>query len=98
MVVGAFVAPYLLDATARFVEAAVRLPGMELAVITCEPADRLCAELRRGLAGHWRIDDALDAGQIGGAVQAIGEHLDRYNGSWRCSSSCRYRSRRSGSS
>ena len=75
MVVAAFVAPYLLDATARFVEAAVSLPGMELAVITCEPADRLPAELRRGLAGHWRIDDALDAGQIGGAVQVIGEHL-----------------------
>jgi hypothetical protein len=48
---------------------------MELAVITCEPADRLSAELRRGLAGHWRIDDALDAGQIGAAVQAVGEHL-----------------------
>jgi hypothetical protein len=47
---------------------------MELAVITCEPADRLSAELRRGLAGHWRIDDALDAGQIGAAVQAVGEH------------------------
>jgi hypothetical protein len=75
MVVAAFVAPSLLDATARFVEAAVRLPGMELAVITCEPADRLPSELRRGLAAHFRIDDALDAGQIAGAVQAIGNHL-----------------------
>ena len=34
MVVAAFVAPYLLDATTRFVEAAAMLPGIELAVVT----------------------------------------------------------------
>jgi hypothetical protein len=64
MVIAAFVAPYLLDATTRFVEAAARLPGIELAVVTCEHEDHLPSELRRGLAAHWRIDDALDAGQI----------------------------------
>ena len=75
MVVAAFVAPYLLDATRRFVEAAARLPGTELAVITCEPEDRVPAELRRTLAAHWRVDDALDAGQVASAVQALGDHL-----------------------
>ena len=75
MVVAAFVAPYLLDATTRFVEAAARLPDVELALVTCEPEDRMPAELRRSLAAHWRIDDALDAGQIACAVQALGEHL-----------------------
>ena len=75
MVVAAFVAPYLLDATTRFVEAAARLPGIELAVVTCEQEDQLPSELRRGLAGHWRIDDALDAGQVASAFQALGEHL-----------------------
>ena len=75
MVVAAFVAPYLLDATTRFVEAAARLPGIELAVVTCEQEDHLPSELRRGLAAHWRIDDALDAGQVASAVQALGEHL-----------------------
>jgi phosphoribosylaminoimidazole carboxylase (NCAIR synthetase) len=75
MVVAAFVAPYLLDATRRFVEAAARLPGTELAVITCEPEDRVPAELRRSLAAHWRVDDALDAGQVASAVQALGDHL-----------------------
>jgi hypothetical protein len=64
MVIAAFVAPYLLDATTRFVEAAARLPGIELAIVTCEQEDHLPSELRRGLAAHWRIDDALDAGQI----------------------------------
>jgi phosphoribosylaminoimidazole carboxylase (NCAIR synthetase) len=75
MVVAAFVAPYLLDATRRFVEAAARLPGTELAVITCEPENRVPAELRRTLAAHWRVDDALDAGQVASAVQALGDHL-----------------------
>jgi hypothetical protein len=75
MVVAAFVAPYLLDATRRFVEAAARLPGVELALVTCEPEDQLPAELRASLAAHWRIDSALDAGQIALAVQALGDHL-----------------------
>ena len=73
--VAAFVAPYLLDATTRFVEAAARLPDVELALVTCEPEHQLPAELRSSLAAHWRIDDALDAGQIAAAVQALGEHL-----------------------
>ena len=46
MVVAAFVAPYLLDATMRFVEAAAGLPGIELALITCEPESRVPVELR----------------------------------------------------
>ena len=75
MVVAGFVAPYLLDTTMRFVEAAARLPGVQMALITCEPADRLPPGLRDSLAGHWRIEDPLDAGQIAGAVQGLGGQL-----------------------
>ena len=75
MTVAAFVAPYLLDATVRFVGAAARRPGVELAVITCDPADRLPAQLRRDLVGHWRIDDPLDAGQIAAAVAGLSGQL-----------------------
>jgi hypothetical protein len=75
MVVAGFVAPYLLDTTTRFVEAAARLPDVQLALITCEPQDRLPPGLRRDLAGHWRITDPLDAGQIAAAVQGLGEQL-----------------------
>jgi hypothetical protein len=75
MVVAGFVAPYLLDTTTRFVEAAACLPGVQMAVITCEPADRLPPALAGSLAGHWRIDDPLDAGQIAGAVQGLGRQL-----------------------
>jgi Carbamoyl-phosphate synthase L chain, ATP binding domain len=75
MVTAGFVAPYLLDATTRFVAAAARLPGVRTALITCEPDDRLPPSLRDSLAGHWRIDDALDPGQIAGAVQGLSRQL-----------------------
>ncbi len=75
MVTAGFVAPYLLDTTTRFVEAAARLPGVRLALITCEPADRLPPALKDSLAGHWRIDDALDPGEIAGAVQGLSRQL-----------------------
>jgi hypothetical protein len=75
MVTAGFVAPYLLDTTTRFVEAAARLPGVRTALITCEPEDRLPPQLRETLAGHWRIDDALDPGQIAAAVQGLTRQL-----------------------
>jgi biotin carboxylase len=71
MVTVAFVAPYLLEATARFVEAAARLTGVELALITTEPAERVPTRLRQYLGAHWRIDDPLDPGQIAGAVRGL---------------------------
>jgi hypothetical protein len=75
MVVAAFVAPYLLDATRRFVDAAASLPDVDLALITCEPEERVPGDLRQRVAGHWRIDDPLDAGQIAAAVEGLGGHL-----------------------
>ena len=75
MTVVAFAAPYLLDATTRFAESAARLPGVELALITCEPADRVPEPLRGALAAHWRIDDPLDTGQIARAVAAVSDHI-----------------------
>jgi len=75
MVTAGFVAPYLLDTTVRFVEAAARLPGVRTALITCEPAGRLPPSLKEHLAGHWRIDDALDPGQVAAAVQGLSGQL-----------------------
>src|SRR5215467_3913741 len=77
MMLVAFVAPYLLDATTRFAEATAGLPGVELALITCEPADRLPESFRHRLAAHWRISDPLDTAQIARGVQAVNEHVGR---------------------
>jgi len=77
MVVAAFVAPFLLPATTRFVATAARLPGVRLAVITSEPAERLSPDLKAVLDGHWRVDDALDPRQIGEAVTGLSRQLGR---------------------
>ena len=68
MVVAAFVAPFLLPATARFVLTAAKLPGVNRAVITTEPVERLSPELKERLDGHWRVDDPLDPQQLVDAV------------------------------
>jgi len=71
MVVAAFVAPFLLEATTRFVTAAARLPDVRLALITTATAAQLPAPLREHLAAHWRVDDALDPRQIAAAVTGL---------------------------
>jgi biotin carboxylase len=73
--IAAFVAPYLLDATMRFVDATAGVPDTELALITCDPESRVPDQLRRRLAAHWRIDDPLDAAQIAAATEALGQYI-----------------------
>ena len=77
MVVAAFVAPYLLEATARFVVNAATLPDVRLGLITCEPLDAIHPDLRGRLAGHWRVDDALDPRQLAAAVQGLSGQMGR---------------------
>jgi catechol 2,3-dioxygenase-like lactoylglutathione lyase family enzyme len=77
MVAAAFVAPYLAEATTRFVAAAAQLPGVRLGVVTTEPAHRLPAQLQESLAGHWRVDDALDPRQIAEATTGLSRQLGR---------------------
>jgi hypothetical protein len=75
VVVAAFVAPFLLEATTRFVATAAAVPGVRLAVITSEPAERLAPVLKERLAGHWRVDDALDPRQIAEAVTGLSRQM-----------------------
>ncbi|MDO5739667.1 MAG: hypothetical protein Q4P07_05915 [Ornithinimicrobium sp.] len=75
MVAAVFVAPYLLDATARFVLSAARLPGVRLAVITMDPVEKLSREARAALAGHWQVSDALDPQQLVDAVRGLRAQL-----------------------
>ena len=77
MVAAAFVAPYLLPATARFVSEVASLPGVRLGVVTCDALESVDPALREQLAGHWRIDDALDPRQIAEAVQGLGHQMGR---------------------
>ena len=77
MVVAAFVAPYLLPATARFVSVAAELPDVRLGLVTSEPVERIPPDLGRRLAGHWRVDDALDPRQLAWAVSGLAGQMGR---------------------
>src|SRR4051794_23280166 len=77
MVGAAFVAPYLLEGTARFVSAAAELPDLRLALVTTEPVERIAPPLRERLVAHWRVDDALDPRQLAWAVRGLSERLGR---------------------
>ena len=79
MVAAAFVAPYLMEATARFVRCAAALPDVRLGVVTSEPWEQIPPELRDRLSGHWRVDDALDPGQIAAGVNGLSGQMGRVN-------------------
>ena len=53
-----------MDATLRFIDGASKLTAINLTGISQDPADRMPAAIRHRLAGHWRVDDALDPDQI----------------------------------
>jgi hypothetical protein len=59
-----FAAPFFMDATLSFIEGATHLPETNLTVISQDPADKIPAAIRARLAGHWRVDNALDAAQL----------------------------------
>jgi hypothetical protein len=54
-----FVAPFLMDATLKFVQAAAAVPNTRLVVVTQDGADRLPPG-----AHHWRVDDATRASSL----------------------------------
>lgn len=68
-----FAAPFFMEATLAFIEGATHLPDTRLTVISQDPAERIPAGLRHRLAGHWRVDNALDAADLIGAAR----HLER---------------------
>ncbi len=66
-----FVAPFLMDATRRFVDAVAALEGCRLSLVTQDPLERIPAALRARLDGHERLDDVLDPGAIAGATERL---------------------------
>jgi hypothetical protein len=59
-----FAAPFFMDATVRFMAGATQLPDVALTVLSQDPAKRLPRELQARIAGHWRVDNALDPQQL----------------------------------
>jgi hypothetical protein len=70
-----FVAPYALDATTRFVQSVVDVPGTRVGVVSSDPLERFPPATRDRLAGHWWTGDCLDVDQLTTGVAALGRHL-----------------------
>ncbi|MGB5487621.1 MAG: ATP-grasp domain-containing protein [Lysobacterales bacterium] len=66
-----FVAPFCMETTLRFVRGAATLPGVNLSLISQERAETLPPDLRSMLAGHWRVQNALDPEQLAVATRAL---------------------------
>jgi D-alanine-D-alanine ligase-like ATP-grasp enzyme len=72
-----FAAPFFMDATLRFVRGAAQLPGVDLSLVSQDPVEKLPPDIRERLAGHWRVDDALDPGQLVDAAQNLEKRLGK---------------------
>jgi formate-dependent phosphoribosylglycinamide formyltransferase (GAR transformylase) len=68
-----FIAPRFLENTNRYVAAFAALDGegVRTSVVSGDPESAIPTALRPHLAGHYRVDDPMDAAQLTVAVRAI---------------------------
>jgi len=66
-----FVAPFFLDTTLRFVDAAASLPGVRLGLVSQDPEEKLPKELRSKLAGHYRVEDGVATDSLRPGLHAM---------------------------
>lgn len=69
-----FVAPYFMDATARFIDAASRVHDARVGLVSCAPVSNLQPGVRRRLAAHFAVGD-LSTEQLLHGVQKIGSEF-----------------------
>jgi len=72
-----FVAPFFMDATLRFIKGASDLPNVKLTLISQDHLEQLPHDVRSRLAGHWRIDDALNPGQLVAAARELEQRFGK---------------------
>ena len=64
-----------MEATLRFLGAASRMPGVDLTLVSQDPLEKLPDDIRGRLAGHWRVDNALDPSQLVWAAEGLGKRF-----------------------
>ncbi len=77
-----FVAPYILDATERFIDAATKVPDTRVGVVSCDSASKLSASIRSRLHAHYAVND-ISTAELRRGVEAIGREfggIDRIMG------------------
>lgn len=72
-----FAAPFFMDATVRFLRGACHLPDVRLTVVSQDPEQRMPEDLHSRIAGHWRVDDALNPQQLVDAARQLESRFGR---------------------
>jgi len=72
-----FVAPFLMEATLRFAGAVARQPETRVVMVSQDAKEKLPSDLKASLSAFLRVDNALDVGGIGGAVEEVVRHMGR---------------------
>ena len=71
----AFVIPFAFETSLRFLRSALSLSGVRVGVISADPLDRLGPEIARRVAGHWRVNDPLNAGELVQATRGLAKQM-----------------------
>jgi hypothetical protein len=66
-----FIAPRFLHNTLRYVKAFTELPDARVSLISDDPESRLLQPLREKIAGHYAVQNCLEASELVRACQAI---------------------------
>jgi hypothetical protein len=70
-----FAIPFAMENTLRFARATAALPGVQMSVVSQDPADKFPAELRAELAGFERVADAMLPDDLEAGVRALAARL-----------------------
>jgi hypothetical protein len=72
-----FVAPRFLENTNRYVASFAALDGVTLSLVSADPESAIPESLRKKVAGHYRIDNCVDANALAVALRALGQGVGR---------------------
>ena len=79
-----FVVPFAMETTLRFVRSMMALPDVRLGILSQEAPGAFTPDVRRGIRGYQRVEDAMQPDQIAEGVRAIakewGGRVDRIVG------------------
>jgi phosphoribosylaminoimidazole carboxylase (NCAIR synthetase) len=70
-----YATPYFTPNALQFIQAVANLPDITFGLISQEPQELLPSHIREKVVAHWRIDDALNPGQLVWAAQSLSQRI-----------------------
>ncbi len=70
-----FVVPFAFETSLRFLSATLALPNVQVGLISSDPLEAFAPSVRRHVAAHHQVGDALDPRQIAGAAHELGQRM-----------------------